>query len=202
MKRNTRSYKSSEVALGYLLLSPVILLVGFLVWLRSSERLFQAFTETLHHAPVKFIGLGTTNVCSPTQLSGSLFFFTLGFTVVSVFLESVLGMFFALVINEKFKFRGIMRAVVLIPWAIPTIISAKLWQLMYNYNYGLLNYILVPPTSCSQPINWFGSPLVHLLQSSSLMCGRPHRSWLYFSWPDFKRFLIPCMKQPPLMAQV
>jgi len=86
--------------------------------------------------------------------------------------------------------------------AIPTIISAKLWQLMYNYNYGLLNYILVHLHLVSQPLTGSAAQLVHLLQSSSLMCGRPHRSWLYFSWPDFKRFLIPCMKQPPLMAQV
>ncbi|MBK6586111.1 MAG: sugar ABC transporter permease [Acetomicrobium flavidum] len=159
MKRNTRSYKSSEVALGYLLLSPVILLVGFLVLAPVIGTFVSSFYRDITFMPpVKFIGLGNYKRMLADPAFWQSVLFTLGFTVVSVFLESVLGMFFALVINEKFKFRGIMRAVVLIPWAIPTIISAKLWQLMYNYNYGLLNYILVHLHLVSQPINWFGSP--------------------------------------------
>mgnify|MGYP001244526713 FL=1 len=55
---------------------------------------------------------------------------TLIFTVVSVFLETVLGLLIALIMNSRFKTRGIMRAVMLIPWAIPTVVSARMWQWM------------------------------------------------------------------------
>ncbi|MBP0651189.1 sugar ABC transporter permease, partial [Mycobacterium tuberculosis] len=55
---------------------------------------------------------------------------TLAFTIVSVVLETVLGFVIALVLNRDLPFRGLLRAAVLIPWAIPTIVSAKMWSWM------------------------------------------------------------------------
>jgi len=64
---------------------------------------------------------------------------TLRFAVVSVSLEAVIGMGVALVLNAEFKGRGIVRAAILIPWAIPTIVSAKMWSWMLNDQFGILN---------------------------------------------------------------
>ena len=64
---------------------------------------------------------------------------TLWFTAISVSIETVLGTIFALVLNASFPGRGIVRAAVLIPWAIPTIVSAKLWAWMMNDQFGILN---------------------------------------------------------------
>ena len=55
---------------------------------------------------------------------------TIYFSVISVSLETVLGIIVALVLNQEFKGRGLVRAAVLIPWAIPTIVSAKMWNWM------------------------------------------------------------------------
>ncbi|GGJ65672.1 carbohydrate ABC transporter permease [Deinococcus aquiradiocola] len=63
---------------------------------------------------------------------------TLLFTVVSVALETVLGMVIALVVNSAFKGRSLMRTAMLIPWAIPTVVSAQMWAYMYNDNFGLI----------------------------------------------------------------
>lgn len=63
---------------------------------------------------------------------------TLLFTVVSVVLETILGMVIALVVNSAFKGRGLMRTAMLIPWAIPTVVSAQMWAYMYNDNFGLI----------------------------------------------------------------
>ena len=68
-------------------------------------------------------------------------FITLGFTVVSVAIELVLGFWFALIMNGKFKGRGLVRASVLIPWAIPTAVTAKLWFFIFSYE-GIANHLL------------------------------------------------------------
>jgi trehalose/maltose transport system permease protein len=69
---------------------------------------------------------------------------TLGFTVISVALELLLGLFIAMVINSRFTGRGIVRAAMLVPWAIPTIVSAKLWDVMLQDNRsGVINDFLI-----------------------------------------------------------
>lgn len=85
--------------------------------------------------------------------------FTLLFTVVSVPFELVIGFIFALLLNEPMICRGFIRVVVLIPWAIPTVISAKVWELIYNFNYGLANYIFKVAGISQEPINWLGTSL-------------------------------------------
>ena len=69
---------------------------------------------------------------------------TLTFTVFSVTLELVFGLFIAMVVNSKFPGRGLMRTAMLIPWAIPTVVSARLWELMLRDNEsGIVNSILI-----------------------------------------------------------
>lgn len=83
---------------------------------------------------------------------------TIWFTVVSVALETVLGMIVALTLNTAFKGRGYLRAAILIPWAIPTIVSAKMWGWMLHDQFGILNEILMGIGLISQPIAWTASP--------------------------------------------
>jgi trehalose/maltose transport system permease protein len=68
---------------------------------------------------------------------------TVKFTVISVSLETVMGMVVALVLNSTFPGRGIVRAAVLVPWAIPTIVSAKMWSWMLNDQFGIINHVLI-----------------------------------------------------------
>ena len=63
---------------------------------------------------------------------------TLLFTVVSVFLETVFGMIIALVVNSAFPGRAFLRTAMLVPWAIPTVVSAQMWAYMYNDSFGLV----------------------------------------------------------------
>ncbi len=63
---------------------------------------------------------------------------TLTFTVVSVFLETVFGMIVALVVNSAFRGRAFLRTAMLVPWAIPTVVSAQMWAYMYNDSFGLI----------------------------------------------------------------
>lgn len=68
--------------------------------------------------------------------------FTLKFTVTTVAFELLIGFAAALIMNKGFKGKGIVRAAILIPWAIPTSVSALMWKFIYNDQYGLFNDIL------------------------------------------------------------
>ncbi len=79
---------------------------------------------------------------------------TVYFTAVSVSLELLLGLSIAVLLNRSFRLRGFVRAVVLIPWAIPTVVSARMWEWIYNTDFGILNFII------GSKINWLGSPFL------------------------------------------
>ncbi|MES0002155.1 sugar ABC transporter permease [Mesorhizobium sp. M0051] len=79
---------------------------------------------------------------------------TARFAVISVTCETILGMIVALVLNAKFPGRGIVRAAILIPWAIPTIVSAKMWQWMLNDQFGIINVVLLNLGLTSAKIAW------------------------------------------------
>ena len=67
---------------------------------------------------------------------------TLFFVVITIPLELGIGLGIALVINEVFRGRGLLRAVVLIPWAIPTVVASQMWRFIFNDRYGLFNFML------------------------------------------------------------
>ena len=84
--------------------------------------------------------------------------FTLLFTLVSVPLEVFLGLAFVLLLNEPVRLRGLLRACILIPWAIPAVISGRVFELIYNYHYGLANFLFRQMGIVDAPVNWLGSP--------------------------------------------
>ncbi|MBS3670442.1 carbohydrate ABC transporter permease [Vreelandella boliviensis] len=79
---------------------------------------------------------------------------TVYFSVVSVSLEVVFGVMVALILNAEFKGRVIVRAAVLIPWAIPTIVSAQMWAWMLNDQFGIINHMLMGLGVIDAPIAW------------------------------------------------
>jgi trehalose/maltose transport system permease protein len=87
---------------------------------------------------------------------------TLIFSVCSVTLECVLGLAVALVANSKFKGRSILRVAILIPWAIPTVVSSKIWAWMFNDIYGVVNVLLINFHLISQKIAFLATPATAL----------------------------------------
>jgi len=83
--------------------------------------------------------------------------FTLCFIFISVPLELALGMMFALVLHERIPGRGFLRVSLLIPWAIPAAISARLWELVYNYHYGFANFLFMSLGFVDTPVHWLGT---------------------------------------------
>lgn len=87
---------------------------------------------------------------------------TLVFTVASVTLETLFGLVIALVLNRSFPGRGWVRAAVLIPWAIPTIVSAQIWAWMLHDQFGVLNELLLRAGLLERPLAWTADPALSL----------------------------------------
>ena len=99
-------------------------------------------------------------------LSDDLFWASLGrsfyVAVVRVILTVGMGLFFALLLNEKFVGRGLLRVLILVPWAIAPVVGALMWQLIFNAKYGVLNAILLAVGAITSYVAWMGNPVLSL----------------------------------------
>lgn len=89
---------------------------------------------------------------------------TLVFTVLSVFFEIALGIGIAVVLNQKFFGRGFVRGLMILPWALPSVVNAVMWKWILNGNYGVLNALLMKIGILSEPYVWLGQ------QKSAFVC--------------------------------
>jgi len=87
---------------------------------------------------------------------------TLYFTIVSTALELVFGLIVAGLLNAKLRARWLFRAIVIIPWAIPTIVNAAMWKGIFNAQYGALNAALTQLGIIHQYQAWLGDPTTAL----------------------------------------
>lgn len=83
---------------------------------------------------------------------------TVWFAVVSVGAEMVLGVLAALLLNQEFRGRTALRALMILPWALPTVVNATLWRLIYNPEYGALNAALTQIGLLDAYRSWLGEP--------------------------------------------
>jgi trehalose/maltose transport system permease protein len=83
---------------------------------------------------------------------------TLVFATISVTIETILGLAIALALNAHFPGRGTLRAAVLIPWAVPTVVSAQMWSWMFNDVFGIINHLLMGLGIIDKGIAWTASP--------------------------------------------
>jgi len=101
----------------------------------------------------KFVGMDNYLFLLEDDRFWNAFRNTVYFTTLSVSFELLLGLVIALFLNRAFRLKGLATALVLVPWAIPTVVSARMWEWIYNTDFGVLNYLL------GVKINWLGSPL-------------------------------------------
>ncbi|MBO0879317.1 MAG: sugar ABC transporter permease [Mycobacterium sp.] len=85
---------------------------------------------------------------------------TVGFTAASTLVETLLGLAMALVLSRVFRGRGFVRAVMLIPWAIPTVVSSRMFGWLFDGQNGVVNYLLVAAHLLGHPANFLGSTLL------------------------------------------
>lgn len=156
MKSNP-DYNLGEIKNAYWFNAPLILTAVFFILVPVAGTIITSLIRDVTFLPIKFLGLDNYK-----RMLGDAHFwqsvrFTLLFVFASVTLELIFGMMFALVLNETLPARGLFRVAILIPWAIPIAISGRIWQLIYNYEYGLFNYLVQLTGISNEPISWLGS---------------------------------------------
>jgi multiple sugar transport system permease protein len=154
--KNKHSY---EIRDAYLFNAPLIIIAFVFIALPVLGTLITSFYRDVTFLPEKFIGIENYRLLLADAHFGQSVQFTMFFTFVSVVLELVIGMIFALVLNEVMPGRGLLRVAILIPWAIPVAIAGRVWELMYNFDYGLFNYCAVAVGLTDQPVSWLGSSI-------------------------------------------
>jgi trehalose/maltose transport system permease protein len=135
----------AQTRLAWILLAPSLLVVVLVALVPLLQTIAQSFTNArlASERPVSFVGLTNyANLITDSDFLRSIWV-TVQFTIVTVVFEFLLGLLIALVVNSNFKGRGFMRAAMLVPWAIITVVSAQMWKWMYNDIYGVFNDLLV-----------------------------------------------------------
>ena len=128
---------------AWLLVAPAALILGAVAvypiaaaFALSLQRVMVVFHER------HFVGLANYVFLAKDARFWTALANTVYFSVVSVTLELVLGLAFALLLAENAPGRGLLRAAVLVPWAIPTVVAARLWAWLFNPTHGLIPRLL------------------------------------------------------------
>ena len=144
-----------------MLLIPALAVVAVVAIYPLGLTVWQSFTNEQFLAglqPVEFVGLENYRNLIDDPFWWDSVWLTLKFTVITVSFELVLGMIIALVVNSGFKGRGVMRAVMLVPWAIPTVVAAQMWRWMYNDIFGVFNDFLIRIHVIDKGVAWIAEP--------------------------------------------
>jgi trehalose/maltose transport system permease protein len=127
--------------LAWLFVAPAVLVVAIVALYPLFRTFYLSFTNARLGAGTETKRVGLDNyryVLERDEFWDSLTN-TVKFTIASVGLETLLGMIVALTIHSSFKGRGLVRTSMLVPWAIPTVVSAQMWKWMYNDVFGVIN---------------------------------------------------------------
>ncbi|PSH62681.1 carbohydrate ABC transporter permease [Phyllobacterium sophorae] len=142
----------------FLMLPLLIVMIAVIGWpLIDTVRL--SFTDAkLVGTQGSFVGLDNyVKILSGTNFQRALVT-TFWFAVLSVALEMVIGVLAALLLNQQFYGRSVLRALMILPWALPTVVNATLWRLIYNPEYGALNAALLQMGLIDAYRSWLGEP--------------------------------------------
>lgn len=149
-----------EAVIGYFFVLPsiiIIILMAFVPILKAVSLSFYLNDLTFPQIGTPFVGLDNYYSIFCDSNFWQALYNTAYFTVICVTLEFSLGLAIAVLVNRSFKGRGFVRAAILIPWAIPTVVSAQMWRWIFNDNAGILNYILKLFHIIGENIPWLSS---------------------------------------------
>jgi multiple sugar transport system permease protein len=140
----------SSVAIFGVLLLPIL----FALYMSLNKISFKG-AATIYD----FVGLTNyINLFTTDPWFKQSFFTTILFVVLTVAAEIVIGIGVALVLNKKFIGRGFVRGLIILPWAMPTIVNAVMWKWIFNADYGAANGLLLNLGLITQNINWLSTP--------------------------------------------
>ena len=154
------STATSERLAPWLFLAPALVVTAGVILVPVLQTLWMSLHDYVLFRPrnVPFVGLGNFE----RLLADEVFWISLvnsaWWIVLVVGFQFALGLATALLLNQSFWWRGLARALVVIPWALPSVIIGLTWTWMYDFNVGVLNDILLRTGLAREPIPWLAQP--------------------------------------------
>lgn len=144
---------------AWLFLAPLVLVMLMVAVWPLGRTFFFSFTNAYLDDPSVYEMVGFANFIEVINDPGwwSAVINTLTFAVISVAIETALGLAIALLLNEALPGRGLLRAAILVPWAIPVVVATKIWEWMLNDQFGVFNQILISLGIIDHGIAWTAS---------------------------------------------
>jgi trehalose/maltose transport system permease protein len=145
---------------AWLFLLPMLVVLALVAGWPLARTIWFSFTDARLDAldQSEFVGLTNYGFLVTDPDWWAAVWTTLVFTGVSVSVEVVLGIVIALTLNARMRGRGVLRAAMLIPWAIPTVVSAQMWGWMLHDQYGVINEMLLTIGLIAEPLAWTADP--------------------------------------------
>ena len=164
----TTKPKRREQLAGVLTISPALILILGLTLYPVAYSIWLSLLEKHSFFPQeRFVGLENYFYLWKDAEFWSSLWLGVVYSIWTIVLQVVLGVAAALILNETFVGRGLVRAIVLFPYMVPTIVAVILWKWLLNDTYGVVNYWMVDLRIVRDPISWLGAD--HIMLSTIIM---------------------------------
>lgn len=144
----------------WLLLGPALAMTALLVLVPAAETAWMSLHDVVLFRPRSRPFVGLDNYAR--ALADPVFWSSLGnslvWVVVAVSLQFLLGLAAALLLNRRFPWRGVARALIVVPWALPSVIIGLIWTWMLDFNLGLVNEVGLRLGLLAAPVPWLSQP--------------------------------------------
>ena len=152
-----------ERRLALCLMLPTIVLLGLFIAYPFVKGIELSVTDTTVGVPGKFVGLGNFKKIWTDDIFHIAVWNTCLYTFVTTILKLALGLWLALLLNRNFKGKAFMRAFILLPFIIPTVLSTFAWKWMFDPTFSVLNWLLFHVGIIHSRINWLGDPTLAMV---------------------------------------
>lgn len=162
VERRTLFRWHSERLLPYWLLAPAVVVTVVIVFMPMAQAVFTSFYDLILFRPnaSKFVGFGNYVKLFNDPVFWTALWNTIIWIGLTVPLQMGLGLVAALLLNREFPWRGLARALIIIPWALPSVVIALMWRWIYDPNTGVLNDILIYLSIVQSAVPWLADPKV------------------------------------------
>jgi len=144
---------------SWLLLAPLLAVMTFIIGWPLAKTVAVSFTDAkLIGGDVNWVGTDNFTRVLSSGMFYSVVWTTIRFVLISVTAEFAIGLGAALLLDQKFVGRNLLRALLILPWALPTVVNATMWRLIYNPDFGAFNALLTQTGMIDSYRSWLGEP--------------------------------------------
>lgn len=144
--------------LAFFLLMPTLILLALFIAYPFVKGILLSVTNTRVGVPGDFVGLAVFEKVWNDGIFREAAWNTILYTAVTTVFKLALGLWLALLLNRHFRGKAFIRAFILLPFIIPTVLSTFAWKWMFDPTFSVLNWLLREVGLIDQRINWLGDP--------------------------------------------